>query len=338
MKVQNKAILLTICSALLCTSPLYAEGFKDTKANEWYMDTVNKLVSIGGVKGYEDGTFRPSGTITKAEFISMVVRSMGYALEPVANGHWSQNAFKTAREKGLLKDGELNTQIDSPINRNDMAMLASRALSLRNESIPTDYKEYSGLLYDYAQVPPGYQDAVMKAVAMGVISGYPDKTFDGTRTLTRAEASAVVIRILEPAVRSVPEKPSAVGMIKVGETKLIEQVITKRLEYLNRPALFINYDTITLIAKDPYGLKLVVREGGWLFMDAPGIRNGNLVYIKGSQILKVTGGMGHANPMSVSFTLADDEGSTNEFKLADYLGISNSDEAELVIFPNPFKE
>lgn len=338
MKVQNKAILLTICSALLCTSPLYAEGFKDTKSNEWYMDTVNKLVSIGGVKGYEDGTFRPSGTITRAEFVSMVVRSMGYPLEPVANGHWSQNAFKTAREKGLLKDGELNTQIDSPITRNDMAMLASRALFLRKESIPTDYKEYSGLLYDYAQVPPGYQDAVMKAVAMGVISGYPDKTFGGTRTLTRAEASAVVIRILEPAVRSVPEKPSAVGMIKVGETKLIEQVITKRLEYLNIPELFIHYDTVTLIASDPYGLELVSKAGGYLFIHSPGLKSGNLVYIKGSEILAISGGMPFVDPLFVSFTIKNDLSSNDFYKRADYLGIAGTGKTELVIFPNPFKE
>jgi hypothetical protein len=50
----------------------------------------------------------------------------------------------------------------------------------------------------------------MKVYSMGLITGYPDKTFRPEGTLTRAEAAAVVFRLVEKSARIipvVPEKP-----------------------------------------------------------------------------------------------------------------------------------
>jgi len=49
-------------------------SFSDVKENTWYTDAVKALASLGIIKGYEDGTFRPSATITRAEFVSICVR------------------------------------------------------------------------------------------------------------------------------------------------------------------------------------------------------------------------------------------------------------------------
>ena len=41
--------------------------FSDVKSSDWYYDAVTTLASLGVVGGYEDGTFRPAGHITRAE-------------------------------------------------------------------------------------------------------------------------------------------------------------------------------------------------------------------------------------------------------------------------------
>lgn len=41
--------------------------FSDVESSDWYYDAVTTLASLGVVGGYEDGTFRPAGHITRAE-------------------------------------------------------------------------------------------------------------------------------------------------------------------------------------------------------------------------------------------------------------------------------
>lgn len=41
--------------------------FSDVASSDWYYDAVTTLASLGVVGGYEDGTFRPAGHITRAE-------------------------------------------------------------------------------------------------------------------------------------------------------------------------------------------------------------------------------------------------------------------------------
>lgn len=48
--------------------------FSDVKSSDWYGTTVATLADMGIVKGYEDGTFRPNASITRAEFAAIATR------------------------------------------------------------------------------------------------------------------------------------------------------------------------------------------------------------------------------------------------------------------------
>jgi len=54
-----------------------AFSFKDTDRYSWYGPYVYTAVKDGVVKGYEDGTFRPGNTVTKAEFFKILFKGMG---------------------------------------------------------------------------------------------------------------------------------------------------------------------------------------------------------------------------------------------------------------------
>ena len=48
--------------------------YTDVPADAWYNNAVSTLTNAGILDGYEDGTFKPDGNITRAEFATIAVR------------------------------------------------------------------------------------------------------------------------------------------------------------------------------------------------------------------------------------------------------------------------
>ncbi len=183
--------------------------FKDVKSSDWYVNTVAKLVELGGINGYPDGTFRPNNTITRAEFTKLLVSTLGYDDVAKTGSHWASGYIKKAEDIGLIDKNELQN-IDSTITRNEMAKMCANALDYLKESHDPDRNVYRTQIKDFNKIPLKYQDFVLKAYSKGIITGYLDGTFRGTNGLTRAEASTVVIRVIDKSERKVPTKPSGI--------------------------------------------------------------------------------------------------------------------------------
>lgn len=180
--------------------------FKDVKVSDWFIETVSKLIGRGGIDGYPDGTFRPNNTITRAEFTKILVSTLGHENLPKTGSHWASGYITKAEEIKLIGKGELK-EIDKPITRNEMAKMAANALDYLGESHVSDRNLFRSQIKDFDKIPKAYQDYVLKAYSKGIITGYPDGTFKGDRGLTRAEASTVIIRVIEKDERKAPTKP-----------------------------------------------------------------------------------------------------------------------------------
>lgn len=130
---MNKRQMTSLLSALLMLfsgTICYGQSFSDIRPSDWYAKPIQASVDKGIIKGYADGTFKPEGTISKAEFVTLLVRALGHTPEDKGQGyHWSSGAFAKAREINALKDGELNRDIDGPIQRYDMALLIANDLA-----------------------------------------------------------------------------------------------------------------------------------------------------------------------------------------------------------------
>ena len=170
--------------------------FKDVKVSDWFIGTVSKLVGRGGIDGYPDGTFRPNNTITRAEFTKILVSTLGHENLPKTGSHWASGYISKAEEIKLVEKGELK-DIDKPITRNEMAKMCANALDYLGESHNSDRDKFKSQIKDFNQIPKAYQDYVLKSYSKGIITGYPDGTFKGDRGLTRAEASTVIIRVID---------------------------------------------------------------------------------------------------------------------------------------------
>ena len=54
-----------------------SRSFSDVTGTEWYGDYIAKAVRFGLITGYEDGTFRPNNTVSRAEAVTMINRMLG---------------------------------------------------------------------------------------------------------------------------------------------------------------------------------------------------------------------------------------------------------------------
>ena len=118
------AILAAAGSMNVATIPLQEHFVYNTQASTRFSDdssirdysrsSVESLLATGGIKGYpEDNTFRPQGTITKLEFLSMVVNSLdpdgtklAEALKEskVIDSVYGDSEYNTYKKMGLLDD------------------------------------------------------------------------------------------------------------------------------------------------------------------------------------------------------------------------------------------
>ena len=103
-----------------------ASGFSDDDA--WSGKYVRFASERGIIAGYGNGKFGPSDTLTKAQWLKMLLCAIGY--DPVACGlvgdYWDVNAIELAKTIGLVRDGEVALDF----NREWAAIYAYRAIRI----------------------------------------------------------------------------------------------------------------------------------------------------------------------------------------------------------------
>lgn len=183
--------------------------FKDIKATDWFIDTVSKLVGIGGIDGYQDGTFRPNKEISKAEFTKILLSTIGYKQEDSKNGHWAVNYISKAEELKILDRNEFKKEdLNKPIKRYEAAKMIAKTLELIGEKKVENPEDFSILIKDYNLNSSEYKDYVLQVYGKGIITGYKaDNTFRADRSLTRAEASTIIMRVIDQTERDIPQRP-----------------------------------------------------------------------------------------------------------------------------------
>ena len=81
--------------------------YTDVPADAWYNSAVSTLSNAGILDGYEDGTFRPDGNITRAEFATITARFLEASYDggnrfPDIDGHWAAEYINEAANAGIV--------------------------------------------------------------------------------------------------------------------------------------------------------------------------------------------------------------------------------------------
>lgn len=140
------------------------------------------------LNGYADGTFKPDQAITRAEFVVLLDRVFNFVDEATVSftdlksSDYSYEAFEKAVAAGIIQgysDGSVHP--NAPISRQEAAVMLYRGFEL---AASTD----ASALSDLASLPAWAKEAVETLVNGGYVNGYPDGTFGGDKSITRAEA------------------------------------------------------------------------------------------------------------------------------------------------------
>ena len=164
-------------------------------AGHWAFDSINKLLATGCIGGYPDGTFRPDHHITRAEFITALVKAFGLEQKEGKSftdtaGHWAEEYIATAAACGIVNgyDGG-NFGPDELITREQMAVIIVKAAKIAPAAENPSFD-------DSDSISGWAAEAVNTAAGSGIMKGYPDNTIRPQGNATRAEAVTVIIDAL----------------------------------------------------------------------------------------------------------------------------------------------
>ena len=103
------------------------ESLQDDGEYEWARGYINLATEKGIIKGYPDGTFKPEGEVSVAEFSTMVLRVLGYADIVAAEGTWPTNVILKCQELELFDNADYET-ISDKLTRGFAATVIYNAL------------------------------------------------------------------------------------------------------------------------------------------------------------------------------------------------------------------
>ena len=171
--------------------------FTDLDGAEWAKDDILYLTQKGILNGKTKNEFCPNDIVTREEFAKMLVLALNISGEqkplPFADvkpGDWYYTYVRTAYSCGIITGMESDMfGTGSPVTRQDMAVMAARALNAEVDSQKSDFKDSSEIA--------GYADgAVWYLTQKGVISGFEDNTFRPVENCSRAQAAKVIRRLM----------------------------------------------------------------------------------------------------------------------------------------------
>ena len=220
--------LLLVLSIILCSSAsVFAHEFTDVTGH-WAEEEINFAYEIGMINGDGDGKFRPDDTITRAEFVKMLIASFVTILtnEPISDDvakvdHWASKYYQMGIENNFIipteeqvktADGVVNMgtmaleDFDYRIERWEMAylLLAFSALCVQsNEEMYNEVakiQSYNDLVFkDKVKIATYPTDALLSiafANIAGIINGDELGNFNPAAFGTRAEAVVMINRTM----------------------------------------------------------------------------------------------------------------------------------------------
>lgn len=177
------------------------EYFNDLGGVLWAKDSIITLTEKNIISKAEDKNFRPSDTITRAEFIKLIVCAIFPGQNPgksnftdVDENDWSYDYISKAYALGITngrEDGSFGK--NEPVSRQDMAAMICRALGYDAFDEALTQTKYA----DDSLIAPYAVQSVYALKNKGIMSGMGENSFAPLECASRAQAAVVIDRIMK---------------------------------------------------------------------------------------------------------------------------------------------
>lgn len=198
-KLMSLAMAVVLCLGLILPASAASSGYSDIPSGHWSEESVIKATQLGLFEGVGDGKFGRGQPISRAAFVTAMVRLFGWeAVTPakasyadVTAERWFYTAVETARANGAFAATGGSFRPTDNITREEMAAMLIRSLG---------YASLAGAADSY---PSPFTDVTVNqgfitlAYDMGIIGGVGDGKFAPDSTATREQAAAMLVRLYD---------------------------------------------------------------------------------------------------------------------------------------------
>lgn len=215
---MKKIISILLAVMMLCSTAVtvlaadtpskeYPQKFWDVPKDHWAFSYIAELEDRGVIAGYEDGSFKPNKTVTRAEWAKIMVLAAGLPLVYVFDrgdhyidayfydtlDHWARPYINTAKDylAGYTDD---TFRPDQAAVREDVTV---SMVKLKGYDVSEVDYSYLSRFSDVNSISNSLKAYVSAAVEKDLIDGFEDGTFRGQDTLTRAEAATLLWRAFQ---------------------------------------------------------------------------------------------------------------------------------------------
>lgn len=151
----KKVIALVCVFALALTTVAFGATYSDVAEDSAYYEAVETLNKLDIITGYEDGTFKPEDSVTRAEMAALIARIQGYGetaagsantgFTDVPATHWASGFIANAAGMGIINGyGDGTFGPEDPVLYEQavkmvMATLGYTPFAEKNGGYPTGY-------------------------------------------------------------------------------------------------------------------------------------------------------------------------------------------------------
>lgn len=178
------------------TTSASTSTFKDVKATAWYYTYVNKLMDLKITSGYKDGTYKPANSVTRAEFVTFLCKTKGYAQtagDPFSDTqkHWASGYITIALANGIIDlPTDKKFRPNDAITRLEAVEMMCRALNIDKDT--TTKNPYADVNYITGYTNAAYANYLMQG---SIVKNA--RYFKPSDKLTRGEVASVIVNAYE---------------------------------------------------------------------------------------------------------------------------------------------
>ena len=230
---MKKVFIAALAAAMSVSAGVSAAAFTDVQGH-WAEESINALSAAGVINGVTPTEFQPDGNVTRAQYLKMIMEATGIetaeyrygeCLDAKA-GDWYAPYLQGALDAGVIPEymvagykAEVNYEVDEngeatsseviysgafngelPIDREEMAVLTQYCYQYSRTVLTDDRNEIdnegASSFTDADSISDWAKVSVNQAVEHGFMNGMDDGSFKPKDTATRAQAAAVILRVM----------------------------------------------------------------------------------------------------------------------------------------------
>lgn len=237
MKKKLLNVLLAVLVMAFGVNQAFCLEYSDLAKNHWAYKQIEELTNENILVGYPDGTFHPDENVTRAEFSTMVIKSVGQEnaeikdminFNDIDKNYWAWDMIQRAVTFDIIKKSPDNAfHPQANVTRAQALTFVVNALDTGNI---TDTQARTALMSsydDYKTIPEWVVVTAGKAEVLGIVVKVPNKErlMEAERPATRAELAVFLYNLREQVKIRANEKLKEAMKPKMADGIVVDSAI-----------------------------------------------------------------------------------------------------------------